>query len=779
MRQWPLMLLVLCAVPAEAGEAESVFEGVRDSVVTVASLDERGQIEGEGSGVVVGTGVVVTNCHVVQEAAAIRVRSGEKEFISSVTHWDAQRDLCRLEVPGLAAPPVRIRGHGDVHTGEAVYAVGNPLGFGLSVSTGIVSAVSRIKGEPQIFTSAPISPGSSGGGLFDGQGRLIGVTTRLFSGAQNLNVALPADWIAELPQRGSPRQQPAAASGPDPDWLNQAESLRKSAQWTKLAELAYRWRETYPTSSSASAYLGQALINMRKLDESKQALSRALQHDPRNAGTLGYLAAVHRELGEKEAAMDNLRRALALDPSQGYFYRLLARWQGEDGALDEAVKNIQTAIRLQPWDELHWQVLGGLLQREKRYEEAAEAYRAVLRINPNNPAVTSSLARVLAVLGDRNAARQVLGAVAAGQAYDAQTWVGLGVAEEKQGRHAEAERAYRKALEINPAMPDAWYALSGVMLRTSRTKEAEDALRHALKHKPDSASAWVNLGGLLSQRGDKMGAKEAFEKATAADPSHAAAWYNLAIVRRELRDLPGGVAAAEAAVRIDPAKGAVWAYLGEMRLRLGRQEEALKALREAERIDPKNDLALQSLAMYYGTGGEPDKALGYAERALEINPASSESWSNKGYTLLKLKRYAEAAKAFETAIRLKPDLANPWINLGECYLRQGQLGKAIAALEKAVTLAPAAPDARLYIAQAYTTSGQHTKAKEHLNALIGRAPNFVPAWHLLTAVNIAQDNKQEALEAYARLKSLDSVKARELRERSRSQGLPLSFDLPE
>ncbi|MBI3394131.1 MAG: tetratricopeptide repeat protein [Nitrospirae bacterium] len=773
---WPLFLW---AVPAQAGEAERVFESVRDSVVTITTLDERGQIDGEGSGVVVAPGLVITNCHVVQEASAIRVRSGDKEFNSSVMLWDAQRDLCRLEVSGLAAPTVRIRGYRDVQAGESVYAVGNPLGFGLSVSAGIVSAIGRFRGEPQVFTSAPISPGSSGGGLFDSQGRLIGVTTRLFSGAQNLNVALPADWITELPQRGAPARKATVVAGPDPDWLAQAESLRTSAQWTKLAEWARSWRETYPTSAEAGAFLGLALSNMRQLQEAKGVLLTALQHDPRHATALSYLAKVRRGLGEKEAAMVDLRRALALRPAQGYFHRALAEWQRDDGAIDEAVKTIQTALRLQPWDEIHWQTLGGLRHVQKRYEEAVEAYRTVLRLNPNNPAVTSSLAGALAALGDGNAARQVLATISAGQAYDALTWVSLGVREGKQGRNAEAERAFRKALEIDPAMPEAWHNLAFSLMRTNRTKDAEDALRHALKYKPDFARAWADLGVLLSQRGDKSQAREAFEKAAAADSSFSFAWYNLAIVRRELRDLPGAAMAADAAARLDPSNGAVRAYLGEILLRLGRPEEALKALLEAERLDPKNGLALAGLSMYYGMRGEPGKALGYAERALEINPASPESWSNKGYSLLKLKRYPEAVKALETAIRLQPDLANPWINLGESYLHQRQLGKAIAALEQAVKLAPTAPDARLYVAQAYTTSGQHTKAKEHLNALLGQAPNLVPAWYLLAAVNVAQDNRQEALEAYAKLKSLDPTKARELWERSRKQGLPLSFDLPE
>ena len=251
---------------------------------------------------------------------------------------------------------------------------------------------------------------------------------------------------------------------------------------------------------------------------------------------------------------------------------------GEDGAIDEAVKTIQTALRLQPWDEVHWQFLGGLRHRQARHQEAVEAYRTVLRLNPNNSAVASSLAGALAALGDGNAARQVLASLPAGQAYDALTWTKLGVAEQKQGRYAEAERAYRKALEINPAMPEAWYNLAGLMLQTSRTKEAEDALHLALKYKPDNALAWTELGGLLSERGDKSEAREAFEKATAADPSLFAAWYRLAMVRRELRDLPGTAAAAERAARLDPSNGAVLAYLGETLVRLGRQEGSTQGI---------------------------------------------------------------------------------------------------------------------------------------------------------------------------------------------------------
>lgn len=774
-----MLLLLACAASARAGEAEHVFDSVRGSVVTISTLDERNEIDGEGSGVVVAAGQVVTNCHVVQEASAIRVRAGDKEFSATWTLGDVQRDICRLEVPGLTAPAAKVRRYREVQTGEAVYAVGNPLGFGLSVSAGLVSSVREYNGEPQIYTSAPISPGSSGGGLFDGQGRLIGITTRFFGGAQNFNVALPADWIAELAVRGAAPGKASAAVAPDPDWLGQAEALRASGQSAKLAEWARRWREAYPTSVQAGGYLGLGLIQLNQLQEAKQVLLTALKQDPDSPTAISYLALARRGLGEKEAAMQDLRQAIALGPATGYFQQLLARWQWEEGAREQALISAQDAVRLAPGDENSWALLADVRLRQQQYKEAVAAFRSVLQLKPNNPVATTGLAQALAGLGENDAARQAL-ATTATQSNDAGTWSNLGVAEEKLGHYAEAERAYRKAVELNPAMPETWKNLALVLLKSNRAQEAEDALRQALKQKPDFALAWLNLSELLYKRGDKAGAGEALEKATSANPSFAAAWHALGVLRRETGDIAGAVAALEKASQLDPSRGETWAYLGEMQLRSGHADEALKALQEAEKIDPKSELTMEALSMYYGTrGGDHARALTYAERAVAINPASPAALSSKGYTLLKLGRYAEAVPAFETAIRLQPDFANAWINLGEAYLRQKQLGKAITTLEQSLKLAPSAVDARLYLASAYIGSGLNRKGQEHLETLLRQTPGLVPGWYALTTLHVMQGNKPEALAAYAKLKSLSPSGARNLREQTRARGLPATFKLPE
>ena len=191
---------------ADGGDgAESVFENAWRSVVVVVAGDN------QGGGVVVNEpNQVATNCHVVDESSSdIRVYKGENRravrdapYSAEVVSEDRERDVCILSVSGLWAIPAKIRSAEELEIGEAVYAVGTPKGLDFSISNGIVSQLREEAGEsaPLIQTSAAISPGSSGGGLFDSQGRLVGLTTWKIREGENLNFAIPVDWALELPR---------------------------------------------------------------------------------------------------------------------------------------------------------------------------------------------------------------------------------------------------------------------------------------------------------------------------------------------------------------------------------------------------------------------------------------------------------------------------------------------------------------------------------------------------------------------------------------------------
>jgi S1-C subfamily serine protease len=100
---------------------------------------------------------------------------------------------------------VRIAPTASVVVGESVYAIGTPRGLELTMSAGLVSSLRKNTAGQIVLvqTSASVSGGSSGGGLFDDSGALVGLTTlgSVTGDAQNLNFAIPADWIVELPDR--------------------------------------------------------------------------------------------------------------------------------------------------------------------------------------------------------------------------------------------------------------------------------------------------------------------------------------------------------------------------------------------------------------------------------------------------------------------------------------------------------------------------------------------------------------------------------------------------
>jgi len=107
---------------------------------------------------------------------------------------------CILRLSNIVEPLpkwVRVRPFADVKIGEPVFTVGAPQGLELSLADGIVSSKRSIDEGRLIQTSAPISKGSSGGGLFDAEGNLVGITTFMLKDAQNLNFAIAAEEYAK------------------------------------------------------------------------------------------------------------------------------------------------------------------------------------------------------------------------------------------------------------------------------------------------------------------------------------------------------------------------------------------------------------------------------------------------------------------------------------------------------------------------------------------------------------------------------------------------------
>ncbi len=190
---------------------EGLAAELRTRVFRVDVFDYGGRLISTGSAVAVTEDEVVTNYHVVNEAwsAELVTESGGRIPVVGMTAFNEAWDLAVLQVSGRLEP-VTIR-TSPARIGEDVVAIGSPIGLTNTVSTGIVSARRSMDGFDVIQVSAPISQGSSGGGLFDRQGQLIGITFAYLKDGQNLNFAIPMQYVRQvLAQAGPPRDLPGA-----------------------------------------------------------------------------------------------------------------------------------------------------------------------------------------------------------------------------------------------------------------------------------------------------------------------------------------------------------------------------------------------------------------------------------------------------------------------------------------------------------------------------------------------------------------------------------------
>ena len=772
--------LVAAAFAQKSGDdAQQVFAKVLPSVVTVRVLDEQGEESSMGSGVVIGKELVATNCHVVREATRLRVISQSGELVGQWVSQDPLRDICILAVAGLAAPQVSLRRSETLVVGEPVFAVGNPLGFGLAVSSGLVSVIDDREKPPQLIASVAISPGSSGGGLFDRAGQLIGITTAILGTGQNLNLVLSADGVDQLAASGKPPVALVAPPEPERRWELEASKLQMSGEWGKLEDLAKSWIAVQPSAANAQNYLGIAQQAMNRHAEAVVTLRHALDLDDHHRFSWLLYAKSLKALGRKAEAEKALARAEEVSPSYADPGAIRADWLREEGRLAEARQQIKESLRRAPGRSYAWRILGLIEDARGDRIEAQRAFQTSLRLGDANADVRQRLAQLLADSGKADEASKVVAQGNLGKEENARTQIAIGLAELQRNRLVPAEEALRKAIALAPNLVDGWNGLGSVLGGSGRSAEAEIAYGEALKLLPAIPEILINRATVRRTLGHLEDALEDIRNAIAANAQYVPAWRLLGTIQRDAKNHGEAVQAFRKIDALGQATALDLVLLGESLAGSGDVKGGLNALARAEAMDPQSGTMCLSMAKVLGNSGEIEKALTYLERALVIGPSDHVAWSSKGYALMKLGRLPEAVQALETAVALAPDIVNGWINLGEAQLRSKNLGRAIQALEKATTLAPQAMDAQLFLAQAYLGSRQAAKSREQVQKILDKRPDFNPALVLLTSSYLIEGNVQSATPPYLSLKKTTPELARNFRNQAIASGLVIAKQLPE
>jgi S1-C subfamily serine protease len=182
--------------------------------------------EGAGSGVIVTPdGYVLTNNHVVEQASDVKVSLTDGSTLpAQIVGMDPATDLAVVRIDAPHLPMAQLGDSASLRVGQLAIAIGNPLGFQSTVSTGVISALGRALRtqsgrliENVIQTDVPLNPGNSGGPLVDSRGRVIGINSAMIYMAQGISFAIPvntAKWvISELLMHGKVRRSYLGLAG--------------------------------------------------------------------------------------------------------------------------------------------------------------------------------------------------------------------------------------------------------------------------------------------------------------------------------------------------------------------------------------------------------------------------------------------------------------------------------------------------------------------------------------------------------------------------------------
>jgi hypothetical protein len=229
------------------------------SVVTIVALDENEQPLSLGSGFIINEkGDIATNHHVLEGSsrAIIKTTKGDKGTILEVLSYDLELDLLVAKTSLKNIKPLPFGDSDTVTVGEDIIAIGNPAGFEGTVSKGIISGIRKVDDFKFIQITAPISPGSSGGPIFNLSGEVIGIATVYHDLGQSLNFAIPINHMSSL--------KPSNVKLPSLPKQSKDKDFKKDDSLVQVSDVHYNYPDE-PSSYEESGHLYRVDFSIKNL----------------------------------------------------------------------------------------------------------------------------------------------------------------------------------------------------------------------------------------------------------------------------------------------------------------------------------------------------------------------------------------------------------------------------------------------------------------------------------------------------------------------------------
>jgi len=259
---------------------------------------------------------------------------------------------------------------------------------------------------------------------------------------------------------------------------------------------------------------------------------------------------------------------------------------------------------------------------------------------------------------------------------------------QQNGKLSGAERAYKKALKINPDFIEAHNELGNVFLDRGRYKEAFNSFRKALKLRPGHPMLLTNLGNVLQVQGELDKAIGWFNKAIEKDPKFVGAHNNLGNALRDLGRFREAVNSYRRALQINPELADTYYNLGALLIELGEVEDAVENYNKAIEINPRHKEAYDGLGNALSDQGEIDKAITAYRQAIEIDPRHKEAYYGLANALSAQGEMVKAIATYRKTIENNPRHKEAYIGLANALSDYGEIDEAFASYRKAIEINP-------------------------------------------------------------------------------------------
>jgi len=437
----------------------------------------------------------------------------------------------------------------------------------------------------------------------------------------------------------------------------------------------------------------EVLMRQGKRSEAAEVNSQILKDDPSDNDARGLSATFMLDRGDVTKALSELQAVVTAAPSNPVARFNLGRAHAALGEYEQARQQFQKAIELKP-DYLAARLALAQLQVTRgEFDAALKTAEAVLVIDPGN--INARLIESAAMMGQKkfNDSRQLLDTMLKNAPSSPDVLFQMGVVNLAEGKYKEAQDAFKRAYQLNPANSRGLMGVVETEMAQNRPDAAIAALQAESDKAPNRADLLVALGNTAVRAGKFDFAIATYQKALPLMDKNSKGqgdiYLRIGETYRRKGDLAMAVQNLQKAREQLPTNTIVLSTLGLTLDGAGRQPEAKQVYEATLKLQPDNAVVLNNLAYLLAeSNGDLDDALSKAQRAKQLMPGLAEISDTLGWIYLKKHMPDQAIDIFSDLVKKQPNHATYRYHLAMAYQQKGDKTRAIDQLKEALKNGP-------------------------------------------------------------------------------------------